>query len=224
MRRPTLPGLGEGWYGPVATGDGPVRSAGAEVTACREGWARNTGSPPAVGGSAFHPRTWSSWPQAGGGGARSTEDGGKEESPPEGRGPGSGVRATRCGSGRDWRKPSKMPGRLQKPPRELRPSAERRGRERGSRCLPSICAVCLAQPVACACCREEPGPRAGCGKAARPVRRAGTGNGAMGRIEAPAIGRKPPATATPRPYSHRACPRLYRVGHGSERRPGSESE
>jgi hypothetical protein len=35
------------------------------------------------------------------------------------------------------------------------------------------------------------------------------GNGVMGRIEAPALSRKPPVTATPRPYSHRAHPRLY---------------
>ena len=38
--------------------------------------------------------------------------------------------------------------------------------------------------------------RAGCGRAARPVRRAATGNGAMAWTEAPAYGRKPPATAT----------------------------
>jgi len=36
------------------------------------------------------------------------------------------------------------------------------------------------------CLEEEPGPRAGCGKSARPVRWAGTGNGAMARNEAPA--------------------------------------
>ena len=38
--------------------------------------------------------------------------------------------------------------------------------------------------------------RAGCGRAARPVRRAATGNGATAWTEAPAYGRKPPATAT----------------------------
>jgi len=49
---------------------------------------RNTGSPSAVEASAIHPRQQASRPRTGGGGARSTGDGGKEESPPEGRGPG----------------------------------------------------------------------------------------------------------------------------------------
>ena len=44
--------------------------------------------------------------------------------------------------------------------------------------------------------RHEVSERAGCGKTARPVRRAATGNGAMAWTEAPAS-RKPPATATP---------------------------
>ena len=44
--------------------------------------------------------------------------------------------------------------------------------------------------------RHEVSERAGCGKTARPVRRAATGNGAMAWIEAP-VSRKPPATATP---------------------------
>jgi hypothetical protein len=39
--------------------------------------------------------------------------------------------------------------------------------------------------------------RAGCGKSARPVRRAGTGNGTTVRIEAPALGESRRATATP---------------------------
>ena len=38
--------------------------------------------------SAIHPRRKASRPRTGGGGARSTVDGGKEQSPPEGRGPG----------------------------------------------------------------------------------------------------------------------------------------
>ena len=39
--------------------------------------------------------------------------------------------------------------------------------------------------------------RAGCGKSARPVRRAGTGNGTTVRIEAPALGESRRTTATP---------------------------
>ena len=35
--------------------------------------------------------------------------------------------------------------------------------------------------------QKEPGPRAGCGQSARPVRRAGAGNGVMVGIEAPAL-------------------------------------
>ena len=35
--------------------------------------------------------------------------------------------------------------------------------------------------------RKEPGPRAGCGQSARPVRRAGAGDGVMVGIEAPAL-------------------------------------
>ena len=48
MRRPTLPGLGEGWHGSDGFGR-HVRSAspGWWVTACQQGTASNTGSPSA---------------------------------------------------------------------------------------------------------------------------------------------------------------------------------
>ena len=54
----------------------------------------------------------------------------------------------------------------------------------------------LRKPVTCRGRRHEVSERAGCGKTARPVRRAAIGNGAMAWIEAP-VSRKPPATATP---------------------------
>ena len=41
---------------------------------------------------------------------------------------------------------------------------------------------------------------------------AGVGNGVTGRIEAPADGESRRQTATPRPYSHRACSRPYLWG------------
>ena len=52
MRRPTLPGLGEGWYGPDAVCGRRVRSAspGWWVTACQQGTTGNTGSPSEVAG------------------------------------------------------------------------------------------------------------------------------------------------------------------------------
>ena len=47
MRRPTLPGLGEGCYGPGSTGRrARPASPGWWVTACQQGIAGNTGSPP----------------------------------------------------------------------------------------------------------------------------------------------------------------------------------
>ena len=56
MRRPTLPGLGEGWYGPDAAGGRQVRSAspGWWVTACQQGAMRNTGNPSAVANRLSH--------------------------------------------------------------------------------------------------------------------------------------------------------------------------
>ncbi|MEA3225870.1 MAG: hypothetical protein U9Q07_07950 [Planctomycetota bacterium] len=56
MRRPTLPGLGEGWYGLDATLGRQVRSAspGWRVTACQQGTIRNTGSPSAMANRLSH--------------------------------------------------------------------------------------------------------------------------------------------------------------------------
>jgi len=56
MRRPTLLGLGEGWYGPDAAYGRQVLSAspGCRVTACQQGAMRNTGSPSAVANRHSH--------------------------------------------------------------------------------------------------------------------------------------------------------------------------
>ena len=54
----------------------------------------------------------------------------------------------------------------------------------------AVVTLCLVNPTGVlqlrARLRKEPGPRAGCGQSARPVRRAGAGNGVMVGIEAPA--------------------------------------
>jgi hypothetical protein len=56
MRRPTLPGLGEGCHGWDVTGRRvPSASPGWWVTACQQGAAGNTGDPSAVAG--YRPRT-----------------------------------------------------------------------------------------------------------------------------------------------------------------------
>jgi hypothetical protein len=63
----------------------------------------------------------------------------------------------------------------------------------------------------------KPCPSAGCGKSARPVRRAATGNGALAWIEAPAVTGQP---LLPIAISYRASRRLYFTGRvGSNREP-----
>ena len=63
-------------------------------------------------------------------------------------------------------------------------------------------------PGTCRGRRHEVSERAGCGKTARPVRRAATGNGAMAWTEAPAS-RKRRQQLLPTSYRHRASRRLY---------------
>ena len=57
MRRPTLPGLGEGWHGSNVSTGRQVRfaSPGWWVTACHQGSTRNTGSPLASPTRLGHP-------------------------------------------------------------------------------------------------------------------------------------------------------------------------
>ena len=66
-----------------------------------------------------------------------------------------------------------------------------------------------------------PRPSAGCGKSARPVRRAATGNGARARIEAPACGESRRQQRLPGTYGYRASRRLYPGGSAGGNRWGS---
>ncbi len=75
-RRPTLPGLGEGWHGQVFSGRRILSaSPGWWVTACQQGATSNTGSPLGwlIGSANMRSGRMA---RSGGGGARSTDEAG----------------------------------------------------------------------------------------------------------------------------------------------------
>lgn len=82
-------------------------------------------------------------------------------------------------------------------------------RTRSTALLESSTSACTSGNAALRMLRREASPRAVCGQTACTVRRAGTGNGAMVKSEAPAEAERRRTTATLDTYRHRARARLY---------------
>ena len=76
MRRPTLRGLGEGWYGSNDRTTVSIRFAGVVGDSMSSRINEQHGKPAWVATSARPPGASGAWPQAGGGGARSTVEAG----------------------------------------------------------------------------------------------------------------------------------------------------